>query len=532
MPQRSEEATATLRDYLRVVWIRKWLVVGLTIVGAASGFFLAKTQTPLYEGIVQLMYQQPTPITNSISGNASVDLNMLSIQLQGVGATLISPTVNRLARASLPAHDRQLNYSLSAKVLAPTSTASGSAVADMVEVTAQTTDPAAAARIANAYANAVITSRKESEQTQYRSAEQAIQTQLDLYKTPASQLTTDYTYLAQLLHNLQISEATATGDFVVIMPASAPAAPTSPHPTRSGALGFGIGLVAGVCAAFVIGQFDTRVRSHREVAEILGLPVIGRVPRIHRRSLHEGTGLVAIAEPHGSVSEALRILRSNLDWANLDQRVRSLLVTSSTKGEGKTLTMCNLAVTLARAGKKVIVVDADLRDPRVHKVFNLPNATGLTSLILGTTTLDRALLHFPQPKAAPAGMGTRPAEGQWGNGKWDGSLRVLTSGPLPPNPGEVVASHRFATWLREISESDVDYVLVDSPPLLNIGDAGALAASTDGLLMIVDLEQVRRPELTDAREFLDTVPCRKVGVVTVRERLDEANYRYAEARVR
>jgi Mrp family chromosome partitioning ATPase len=331
---------------------------------------------------------------------------------------------------------------------------------------------------------------------------------------------------------LQIAEATATGDFVVIAPATAPAAPSSPHPTRSGVLGFGVGLVAGVIAAFVVGQFDTRIRSHRQVAEILGLPVIGRVPRIHRRSLHEGTGLVVMAEPHGSVSEALRILRSNLDWANLDQHLRSLLVTSSTKGEGKTLTMCNLAVTLARAGKRVIVVDADLRDPRVHRVFNLPNATGLTSVILGTTPLDKALLRFPQPRTTLTGMPSQPADGQWSNGKWDGSLRVLTSGPLPPNPGEVVASHRFATWLREMSQSDVDYVLVDAPPILNVGDAGALAASTDGLLMVVDLEHVRRPALTDAREFLDTVPCRKVGVVTVREHIDEANYRYAEGKAR
>ena len=530
MPQRSEEATATLRDYLRVVWIRKWLVIAITVVGAAAGFLLTNLQTPLYDGTTRLMYQPPTPISSSISGSASVDLNALSIQLQSIGATLTAPSVSRAARNALPAGDRTLNYSLTTKIVAPTNTASGSAVADIVDVTAETTDPAAAARIANAYAKAVIVSRKQSQQGQYRSAEQVIQTQLDLYKTPAQQLTTDYTYLSGLLHNLQIAEATATGDFVVILPATLPAAPSSPHPTRSGALGFGIGLIAGIGAAFVVGQFDTRVRSHRQVAEILGVPVIGRVPRIHRRALHEGTGLVVVAEPHGSVSESLRILRSNLDWANLDQHLRSLLITSSTKGEGKTLTMCNLAVTLARAGKKVIVVDADLRDPRVHRVFNLPNTTGLTSVILGTTPLDKALLHYPQPKNVVPGANL--GDGQWSNGKWDGSLRVLTSGPLPPNPGEVVASHRFATWLREMSESDADYVLVDAPPILNVGDAGALAASIDGLLMVVDLEQVRRPELADVREFLDSVPCRKVGVVTVREHVDEANYRYADAKGR
>jgi Mrp family chromosome partitioning ATPase/capsular polysaccharide biosynthesis protein len=532
VPQKTEETTATLRDYLRVVWLRKWLVIGGTVVGAAGGFLLAHMQTPLYDGTARLMYQQPTSITSSISGSTSVDINSLSVQLQSIGATLNSPSVSRAARSALSAADRQANYTLSAKIVAPTDTASGSAVADIVDVTAETTAPAAAARIANAYAQAVITSRKGSQQAQYRSAEQVIQSQLDLYKTPALQLTTDYTYLNQLLHNLQIAEATATGDFVVILPATAPAAPTSPHPTRSGVLGFGIGLVAAVGAAFVVGQFDTRVRSHRQVAEILGLPVIGRIPRIHRRSLHEGTGLVAIAEPHGGVSEALRILRSNLDWVNLDQHLRSLLVTSSTKGEGKTLTVCNFAVTLARAGKNVIVVDADLRDPRVHRVFNLPNVTGLTSVILGTTTLDKALLQFPQPKNVLPGVGPVSADGQWSSGKWDGSLKVLTSGPLPPNPGEVVASRRFATCLREMSQSDADYVLIDAPPILNVGDAGALAASADGLVIVVDLEQARRPQLTDAREFLDSVPCRMVGIVTVREHVDEVNYRYAEAKAR
>jgi len=495
-------------------------VITVALLATAAAFLLAITQTKQYSASARLMYVQPANISNPTDTNSSIDLNTLNLQLQSIGNTIGTPVVEQRAERTMSAHDRGLNYSVDAKILAPASTTSGSAIADTVEVTVLATDPAAAARIANAYSGAVIALRKESEQASDAAAQQVIQGQLDLFKTNASRLTTDYANLVVLLRNLQIAQATATGDFQLVLPATTPGAPAAPHPTRSGALGLGIGLVAGVGLAFVVGQFDTRVRTHREVAEILRMPIIGRVPQLRRRIAQDNTGLLAMTEPHGGMSEALRMLRSNLDWAGIDHGLCSLIVTSCSKGEGKTLTVCNLAVTLARAGKRVVVVDADLRAPRVHSVFGLPNVTGLTSVLLGTTPFDRAAQRFPQARMSTSATAA--------DAQWEGSLLVLTAGPLPPNPGEVIASRRFASWLTEMSDSDADYVLVDAPPILGVGDVGAMAASADALLMIVDIEQARRPLLEDGREILESLPCRKVGVVTVREHVDDVSYHYSD----
>jgi len=240
-----------------------------------------------------------------------------------------------------------------------------------------------------------------------------------------------------------------------------------------------------------------------------------------------------LAEPDGHFSEALRMLRTNLAWAGIDDPVRSLLITSSIKGEGKTVTVCNLAVALARAGKKVIVVDADLRDPKVHRVMGLPNGVGLTSVVLGEVGVQEALQVFkPSPSVTPVTL--RPsaslphAPSSTKEVGWAAKgLMVLTSGPLPPHPGEVIASLRLAAALKSLAVAEVDYVLIDSPPILSVGDAGALAASVDGLIFVVNLIKARRPVLVDAREQLDALPCRKAGMIVVGDRSDhEKRYSY------
>ena len=268
-------------------------------------------------------------------------------------------------------------------------------MADVVEVTATAGLPRAAAATANAYGKAVIDMRKENEQRGLRAAQEIVQGQLDLYKTPESKLTADYAQLSQQLRNLQIAEASANGDFEVLIPAVPPAAPESPEPIKSAVFGFIVGLFVGVVVVFVVEQFDTRVRSYRAVSDILGLSVIGRVPKITRRARHHG-GLVASTDPEGVVSESLRVLRRNLEWSSIDGALKSIVVTSLVKGEGKTLTLCNLAVTLARSGASVIVVDADLRAPRVHRVFNLPNAVGLTSVVLRKMAAHEALMEVKE----------------------------------------------------------------------------------------------------------------------------------------
>jgi Mrp family chromosome partitioning ATPase/capsular polysaccharide biosynthesis protein len=528
--QNDELRGRSLREYVRLVWVRAWLVLAVAVLCAVTAFFVADAQTRMYEASARLMYQPPTDVTDPTSGSYSIDSSTLSIQLQSVIDTIEDPAVQKRAERLMGGRALSPDIELTAGVFVPENAEGDSS--NLVEITARAPTPVAAAKTANACAAAVIDVRRSWEKQRYRAAQRVVKDQLKLFTTPSSKLTADYINLVQQLRNLQIAEATATGDFRIVVPATRPDAPVSPKPLQSAALGLGVGLVAGIGLAFISAKLDTRVRTYREAARIVDMPVIGRVPRMSRDALR-GSTLVALSAPDGNVSEALRMLRSNLEWAGIDHGLRTVLVTSCVKGEGKTLTTCNLAVTLARAGKRVIVIDADLRDPRVHTMFNLPNAVGLTSVVLGKVELREALLVFqpsramhsksdgPYPKSRSAAAGTCDPS--------DGSVLVLTSGPLPPDPGEVVASRRMSAVIAEAADSKADYVLIDAPPVLSVGDAGAMAASVDGLLLVANLNKVRRPTLVDGREYLEALPCRKIGMVVVGETIEQKQYyRYAK----
>jgi len=457
-----------------------------------------------------------------------LSVDSLTIVLQSVGSSIDDPAVRAEAMNLAVGQVEGLKYTVTAQVVSPQDS-TGNSFPNSVEIVARTPSPAAAASIANAYAAAVIALRKQGEQERYRAAQSVVQNQLALFTSPQSKLGADYAFLVQQLRSLQIAEATATGDFRVVVPATPPVSPASPKPLKSAALACGIGLLAGIGIAVVLGGLDTRVRTHRQASEILGLPVLGRLPRIRLRTLRQGP-LVALTEPDGHFGEALRMLRTSLDRVTIDEPASSLLITSSVKGEGKTMMLCNLAVALALADKKVIVVDADLRDPKVHHVMGLPNAVGLTSAVLGEVRTRDALQVFrPLPNMTPvdpeSAVSSPQALGSARPAGWVGRrLMVLTSGPLPPDPGEVVASRRLAAMLKSLASSEADYVLVDTPPILGVGDAGALSASVDGLLLVVSLDKARRPTLADTRELLDAMPCRKAGIVVVGERIDHKEY--------
>jgi len=510
-----------LRDYWHVLLLRRRLIILVVIACTLLAFGRAAMQSKVYVATTSIMYNPPPNLSTGVAGSSS-DLNSLNIDVQGVTNTIGSPAVRERASTLMSASDRANYYSISANVAVPADSTSQSSVADVVDITATAGSPEIAAAAANAYAKAIIQLRKESEQATWRGAQEIIQRQLDLYNTPEAKRTSDYAALSVQLRNLQIAEASANGDFVVIVPASPPSSPASPKPVKSAVFGFVVGLFLGIVAAFVLSQFDTRVRSHRAVADILDLPVMGRVPRLSRKAIERGE-LIASIDPQSSVSEALRVLRRNLEWSGVDTPLKSVMITSLVKGEGKSLTLCNLAVTLSRGGSKVIVVDADLRNPKVHRLFNISNGIGLSSVVLGRTELSDALREVRPAGSATVLRAIDGVEVPRAAGE-SGTLLILTSGPLPPNPGEVVSSRSVARVLEQLSVSDADYVLVDTPPLLSFGDAGALASRVDGVLLTVRLDKARRPVLEEGREVIDSLPQRPIGLVIVGERLDQSQY--------
>ncbi len=240
------------------------------------------------------------------------------------------------------------------------------------------------------------------------------------------------------------------------------------------------------------------------------MPILGRIPRISRKELHENI-LVTLAHPDGHAAEAFRMVRTNLDFLNVDAEIGSLVVSSCVQGEGKSVAVANLAVSMALAGKKVIVVDGDLRRPRQHKYFGLRNDVGLSTVATGQTNLVQSLQPVEVAGSAPQDASTTFAGWARGTDALQ-HLYVLTSGPLPPNPGEIVAARRFTATIQRL-QREADLVIVDSPAMLPVGDASAIARSVDGLVFLVDMHLVKRPQLAQAADQLRRLPCRLLGTV-------------------
>ena len=207
--------------------------------------------------------------------------------------------------------------------------------------------------------------------------------------------------------------------------------------------------------------------------------------------------LITVAEPRSPISEAYRTLRTNLEFASLDQELRTLVVTSAGVGEGKSTTLANLAVVSAQAGRRVLLVDADLRRPRLHDIFGLSNTSGLTTAMMDET----ALLSPPLQETGING------------------LSVLTSGQLPPNPAELMSSRRMEEVIEALIER-ADQILFDTPPVVAVTDAAVLATKVDGVLLVVSAGKTRRESARAAVQRLEQINARLVGTVLTNVQMD------------
>ena len=211
--------------------------------------------------------------------------------------------------------------------------------------------------------------------------------------------------------------------------------------------------------------------------------------------------LITLVNPRSAVAEAYRTLRTNIQFSSLDEPLRTLLVASASADEGKSTTLANLAVTFAQAGRRTILVDSDLRRPSLHAIFGTPNDQGLTTMLLQDD--------------APAPLVATPIEG----------LRLLPSGPIPPNPSELLASRRLEGAIARLRD-DADLVLFDSPPALAVSDAAVLSRRVDGVVLVVRAGTTRREHAARARQVLERAGARLLGVVLTNASVEDAVYSY------
>jgi capsular exopolysaccharide synthesis family protein len=318
-----------------------------------------------------------------------------------------------------------------------------------------------------------------------------------------SQEQTRYQSLLKSLEDVKLLE-TETSDFMTVVEPANPGAPFSGQSRKNvNAMQAGIaGLVLGLGIIFLMEQFRTTVKSGAEVEQAIGVPTFGMIAEIKGASAKEK--LIVARQPRSPIAEAYRVIRSNIDFARPDDAIRTLVITSSSPSEGKTITTANIAATMAQAGKRVILVDADLRRPTMHKIFNLSNSRGVTTAItMGRNGADSISDHLTRTNVD--------------------NLYLMPSGPLPPNPADILGSEDMVNLIKELREL-ADIVIFDSPPVLAVADPSLLARICDATLLVVLANSTRVDALKTAYERLSQSRANLMGVIMNRISASETGY--------
>ena len=311
-------------------------------------------------------------------------------------------------------------------------------------------------------------------------------------------------YQGDLTQLLTTQASSSTSAVSILDEAHVPLDPSSPNLILNLALALVLGAVLGLGLAVAASSFDDTFKSSDELRDALGVPVLGALSRLPETAQRAGIyGLVMLLFPRSAAAEAFRALRTNVEFADVDAGLHSLLVTSPAPGDGKSTVAANLALAFAQAGRRTILVDSDLRRPGIHAMFDLTNTFGLTTLVRSEVIdLAQVIRQVDEP-----------------------NLRVLTSGPLPPNPAELLGSNRMHA-IVEALEAQADLVIFDSPPTVAVTDAAVLASLVDGVVVVIAKGATRRSVARRGEEALDRVGGRILGTVLNQKRDSERDGAY------
>lgn len=491
---------------LQLSILRNWLgvLVASVVLALVAAYLVSGILPRVYEGKAILIVGQSLTAVNP-DYNQILTSQRLSETYAEVATT--RPVLDRVIQ--------RLGLSLTALELAAQVKVEAMPNQELLTIRAQDGDPKRAADIANTLADELIAASPALQGRQtalyafvdqdLRASQRQIedvQAEVDGLVAQGTRTTAEDNRLETLQSRLitlrstyatllAFASSSSPGLLSVVEPALADPAPISPRPLFNTAIAGVLGLLVAIAVAFTVEHLDDTLKKVEDVEAVTGFPTLGMIGQIRggatRRHMYR---LVTILYPRSPIAEAFRTLRTNIEFTSLDAPIRTLLVTSCVPGEGKTTVACNVAVVFAQSGRRTILVDADLRRPGVHDLFDLPNSFGVTNLLRSDEVTVEAAMHETEVP----------------------NLRVLTTGPLPPNPAELLSSQRMKELIERLTAA-ADIVVFDSPPVQAVTDAAVLAARLDGTILVIRASRTRRANIQQGRDALARVNAKVLGVV-------------------
>ena len=462
-----------INQYLNLLRRWFWVVLLGALIAGAAAYYWNSSQEPVYQATAILLIREGTVINDRSSLQYSEDLAQSYIK-RLTNYEVLQQSITNVEADISPDHlGRQIQVQ-------PINNS------QLIALSVELTDPELAAALANeipavfaarnmeqqlerfADSKANLETELARKQAEVNSAEMALtqaesnaaaQTEIDRLTDHVLRMRDAYSRLLQSYEDIRIAEASSLNNILIDEHARTPTTPISPRTMSNTILATVVGalLVAGL--AFVIEYLDDTIKDPLSMEQELDLSTLGFVPTFTYKDIKET--LIMVTQPRSPIAEAYRQVRTNIQYVGVSRDLKKLLITSPNSGEGKTVTSANLAIALAQAGNRVILVDADMRRPHLHRLFGYTNICGLTNVLLGANEETSCLQITMVP-----------------------NLRLLTSGPMPPNPAELLGSARMAevaTWLTE----QADFVIFDSPPVLAVTDSVLLSQMVDATLLVV-----------------------------------------------
>lgn len=472
-----EPSQLQLGAYLRIIRHRKYTIMAVIAVVVGLSLAFSAVHHRVYEAAAQVVVRPTTDSLLSGSSTAPLDpARTLETEIRVING----PEVKNAAKTAL-----RLPH-------APKVSAMAVSNADVIVITARRDQPEAAAATANAFAGAYINIRRQRAANAVMAETRQIQARITDLETQISQtsgpqrdaLVQTEVFFRQKLAEAQVGDAIDGDDgATLVAPATVPMSPISPKPVRTAAWAFCFALVLGLGIAFLREYLDDTIRSKDDLIGVApALMPIGLIPMTLGRDSRDTPHVVTLTDPQSAAAEAFRTMRTAIEFLNVDEDVCTVQITSPSGAEGKTTIAANLGVAMAQAGRRVVIVCCDFRRPALGKLFGIDDDIGLTSVILGQTSLNAAM-RTVDPELP---------------------LFVLPSGVPPPNPAELLASKRTRQILDALAEQ-ADVVILDCPPILPVADALEVSAYADVSLIVCRAGVTSRQRIAQAIELMRQV---------------------------